>query len=230
MKKEIVESLLTYITEQLINLEAPCSTIRLIKYLYLIDIEYYKKHKRTLTEIEWVRYKFGPYFFAMPTIMKSSLGFEYVEKPTENGFSRTFRPTKHHDISKVVDFSTEKMIQKIIEKWANAKLDELLKHVYDTRPMKAAEFCKPLDFTTLEVQVKVVQRQWHIHLNSEDSIKIQTLLENRKKDTATRKTQYDALYYEALEVMDKDESNDAIITGKIKIDFSLDDLFVTNQE
>lgn len=230
MKKEIVESLLPYVAEQLIILEAPCSTIRLIKYLYLIDIEFYKKHKRTLTEIEWVRYKFGPYFFAMPTIMKSSLGFEYIEKPNENGFSRTFRPTKHNDISRIVDFSTEKMIQKIIEKWANVKLDELLKHVYDTGPMKAAEYCKPLNFLTLDEQVKVVQRQWHIRLNSEDSIIIQTLLEHRKKDTSTQKMQYDDLYYEAIEVMEKEESSDAIITGKIKIDFSLDDLFLRNQD
>lgn len=230
MKKEIVESLIPFLTEQLSNLEAPCSTIRLVKYLYLIDVEFFKKHKRTLTEIDWVRYKFGPYFFAMPEIMKSSLGFEYIEKPTDNGFSRTFRTTKHQDISKIVDYSTEQMIQKIIEKWANVKLQKLLDYVYSTPPMKSADYCKPLDFSTLFEQVSVTQKQWHIHLNPEDSIKIQTLMEQRKKETSPRKPIYDALYFEALEIMDKEESKDSMFVGNVKIDFSLNDLFISQQE
>jgi len=36
---------------------------RLIKLLYLLDIENYKSYQRIFTELDWIFYKYGPYAF-----------------------------------------------------------------------------------------------------------------------------------------------------------------------
>lgn len=230
MKTEIVENLVSYLAEQLGNLSAPCSTIRLVKYLYLLDIEYYRKNKRILTNIDWVRYKYGPYFFAMPDVMRSSVGIEVAEFPTENGFSRSIRSIKHVEISKVIDFPTEQLIQSILKKWAHEDLKKLLDHVYKTPPMKNAEMNERLDFSTLAQMPVVKQKQWHIRINPEDSIAIQSLLEKRVKQEVPPKQFYDHLYFEALEIMDSDERQDNIITGQVRIDPLAYDLLNNQKE
>jgi hypothetical protein len=148
MNNDLVRRLLLYIVDQLQDRESPISTIRLVKFLYLIDLEYYTRHHATLTGIDWVKYKFGPYFFALPeTIRSTGLDLEIQEVETERGKGRTFRVFETQDISKVGPYAVGVMINNILDKWADEDTPVLLDHVYETLPVKYGSRGQPLDFT-----------------------------------------------------------------------------------
>lgn len=147
MKRELVRKLLLYIIDQLQDMEAQISTIRLVKLLYLVDLEYYIHHRKTLTEIDWVYHYYGPYFFALDDILRSaSIDLDAREVETTSGKGFTFRIFDGQDISKLVEYATEQQINRIIKKWALEDTATILKFVYDTPPIKSGIRGTPLDF------------------------------------------------------------------------------------
>ncbi|MDP1713923.1 MAG: DUF4065 domain-containing protein [Anaerolineales bacterium] len=154
MKRDLVRKLLLYLVDQLQDMEAQISTIRLVKLLYLIDLEYFKRHKETLTSIDWVYYSFGPYFFAVSDVLRSaSIDLDSREVLTRSGKGITFRSFDEQSISKLVDFATEQQINQIIKKWALEETSEILDFVYNTPPIKLGKRGNPLDFS-LELSQK----------------------------------------------------------------------------
>lgn len=148
MNRDLVRKLLLYLVDQLQDLESPISTIRLVKLLYLIDLEYYKHHFKTLTGIDWVKHTYGPYFFALPDVLQSTeIDLQPVEVMTESGRGKTFRVDDEQDISGLVDRATEAMINRIVKKWADEDTRILLDYVYTTLPVKYGIKGRPLDFT-----------------------------------------------------------------------------------
>jgi hypothetical protein len=154
MNKEFVKRLLLYLVDQLQDMGASISSIRLIKLLYLIDMEYYQKHKRLLTTINWVFYKYGPYFFEWSEIVRSaSLDLEIEEIDTLRGRGYTYRSIEPQDISTEVNFAAEQLIHHILERWGFEETKDILKYVYSTPPIKMGQRGSPLDFTLL-IQLK----------------------------------------------------------------------------
>lgn len=147
MKRDLVRKLLLYIIDQLQDMEAQISTIRLVKLLYLIDLDHYIRHKKTLTEIDWVYYHYGPYFFALDDILRSaSIDLDAREVETTSGKGFTFRIFDEQDISKLVEYATEQQINRIIKKWALEDTTAILEFVYNTPPIKSGTRGTPLDF------------------------------------------------------------------------------------
>lgn len=158
MNQELTRRLLLYIVDQLQDMEAPISTIRLIKFLYLIDLEHYNQRYQTLTGIDWVKYKYGPYFFEWPSVVRSTgLDLESEEVITEHGRGVTFRTVEEQDISDTVSFSVQVMIDRILKQWADEDTPILLEHVYETMPVKHGSDLQPLDFT-LETDHLLLER------------------------------------------------------------------------
>jgi hypothetical protein len=147
MKRELVRKLLLYIVDQLQDMDGQVSTIRLVKLLYLIDLDYFIRHKNTLTEINWVYYRYGPYFFELGDILRSaSIDLDTREFVTTAGRGLTFKSLEEQDISKLVDFTTEQQINRIIKRWALEDTPILLRFVYNTPPIKFGERGKSIDF------------------------------------------------------------------------------------
>jgi hypothetical protein len=148
MNLDLVRRLLLYIVDQLQDRESPISTIRLVKFLYLIDLEYYTRYHKILTGINWIKYHYGPYFFALPEAISSTgLDLETQEVETQHGKGRILRVFEAQDISQVVPYSVKVMIDNILNKWADEDTPVLLDHVYQTMPVKFGAHSQPLDFT-----------------------------------------------------------------------------------
>ena len=148
MKKELVKNLVLYLVDQLRDNDSPISTIRLIKFLYLIDLEHYKRYYETLTGIDWIRYTYGPYFFEWPNIVKS-IGYRLAltEVKTEKGEGNTYSVDEPYSIEGKVSFTVQSFIDKLIKKWGDEDLDVILKFIYDTYPVRASNHKEKLDFT-----------------------------------------------------------------------------------
>ncbi len=147
MNRNLVRRLLLYTVDQLQDIDAQISTIRLVKMLYLVDLEYFIRHKKTLTEIDWVFYHYGPYFFEFGDVLRSaSIDLNAEEVLTSSGRGYTYRVLEDQDISRLVDFATEQQINRTIKKWALEDTRDLLGFVYNTPPIKKGQRGNPIDF------------------------------------------------------------------------------------
>jgi len=158
MKKDLVKSIVLYLVDQLRDNDSPISTIRIIKFLYLLDLEYYNRHYETFTGIDWVHYKYGPYFYSWPTIV-NEIGYRLSveEVTTERGDGFTYKVDEPYKIDDKVSFGVQSMINRIVKQWGDENLEEILDYVYSSLPVKHSQLNEEIDFT-VETDHLLLQR------------------------------------------------------------------------
>ncbi|MBD3338862.1 MAG: DUF4065 domain-containing protein [Candidatus Lokiarchaeota archaeon] len=126
---------------------------KLIKFLYLIDVEYYRKNKLKLTNFDWIFYKFGPYTKQFEEIYSSlSQGDLKIDRKIGNDYDADIITSDLSlEIHEVINNpSTSLLIKKILNRWSQERLSKILDYVYfETEPMENAKKLQPLDFTTI---------------------------------------------------------------------------------
>jgi hypothetical protein len=122
---------------------------RLVKLLYLAEVEYYRRERQRLTDLDWKFYLYGPY----PMSLKSVLGEPEIEtnewKPGKS--SKHIVRDEETFMRARADFKVETIIKSIVEDWSDADLNQLLDFVYfETEPMQNARRGDDLDFSTIQ--------------------------------------------------------------------------------
>ncbi|MEN2994233.1 MAG: type II toxin-antitoxin system antitoxin SocA domain-containing protein [Thermodesulfovibrio sp.] len=108
--------------------------IRITKLLYLLDVEYFRDHGKTYTELQWVYYKYGPYSFELEEIILQS-GITIEEE-----FISTDKSIKKLYLKNIEESEIEPMLENYLNKlwsiWGTESLYTLLDFVYyKTEPM-----------------------------------------------------------------------------------------------
>lgn len=62
--------------------QLPIGTTKLVKLFYLIDVEYFKYHQKTLTGVPWIFYHYGPFANELIDAVQNTDGIE----PTQEEF------------------------------------------------------------------------------------------------------------------------------------------------
>lgn len=209
----LVKAILTRARER----EGYVNKTKLFKYLYLIDIESYRRTGRLLTGFQWIFYYYGPWAKECEDLYSAMREFGGISvKPGSRPdldveFVEASEPLDLGDVVK--DCSLEYAIRKTVDRWADRSLGEMLDYVYfHTEPMAEAEKGKPLDFSKVERSVQLqppLQRQ-----QAPDKAAVERMRKaiGEKKageqEPATAKftpPPYDDDYFEALRIMEKDE-------------------------
>ena len=194
---------------------------KLIKYLYLIDIEYYRIHKETLTGFQWIFKDFGPWAYEYIELfdsIKTSPAFKVKEgeRPDlDTVFIEVTRGNEAELDVVIKDFDFERKTRKIIDKWADENLAPMLNYVYfNTEPMVDAERYKPIDFTKIHGLESIPVFKLRTGSLTSTQIrrlkeKINSQIEEQKKsvkyDTSFTPPKYDEIYFEGIELLDKEE-------------------------
>lgn len=132
--------------------QLPIGTTKLVKLFYLIDVEYFKYHQKTLTGVPWIFYHYGPFANELIDAVQNTDGIE----PTQEEFGdyksfKSYRITRYQkDPLSSLHYSIRGIVTSVYKAWAPATLALLLDYVYyETKPMICAERCKPLDFSSI---------------------------------------------------------------------------------
>jgi hypothetical protein len=148
MASKIIQNLIRYIVSEVQDADFEIYRTRLVKLLYLCDVEYFQSKRQLLTELNWVRYKYGPYAFELQEITHR-MGLELAEEEVDfsSGHGFRYEVLDFPEPEKWLDASQKHIIDKVIKHWGGENLDVLLDYVYcDTEPMKNAQFRQALDF------------------------------------------------------------------------------------
>ena len=153
-RSPVLQNLIKYIVAQISDAGGILGITKLVKLLYLIDVEFYRRHRQILTGLDWVFYHYGPYSLEIPDIIRSlDLDIPQEDVSIGNGrITHQFKPVYRLevDISEVVPTSDVMLVERVIDRWALEDLNRLLSYVYfDTEPMQDSEVGESLDFTKI---------------------------------------------------------------------------------
>jgi len=141
--------LILYVIDKVNDLGGYTNTIRLVKLLYLIDLEHQRRHGKTLTGLDWVFHRYGPYASELPRLTES-LGFllgqeEFITSGGHRG--RLYSTHEPQGPLPGIRFGTQVMVDLILKIWADQDTWDLLDYVYETGPMQHARRGDSLDFS-----------------------------------------------------------------------------------
>ena len=137
---------------------APTKT-KILKLLYLLDIESYRKSGVTLTGFDWKFYKYGPWAATYDDALQGAVEAHRItiSAPSTDEGATFINPTEPLALSIVFPKVVEELTAKrIIEAWATRPTVELLDYVYfHTAPMRDAIRNEALDFSTVNKEEKL---------------------------------------------------------------------------
>jgi hypothetical protein len=182
----VLQELIRHIATRVSEAGGILGVTRLVKLLYLIDVEYYRRHRKLITGLDWIFYHYGPYALEIPDITRS-IDIDLPQEDTSIGNGRIihqFKPIYRQEISisEVMPTSDMMLVEKIIDEWSLENLNKLLSYVYfDTEPMQDAKVGKSLDFEKIpKFQVRRFLHENELKLNSEELARLRAKLMEHK--------------------------------------------------
>ncbi len=144
------KNLISYIIEKL---DGQITTTKLVKLLYLMDVEYYRKTKKKLTDFEWFYYHYGPYPKAkfqeyieeLVAEKKVFIEKKKAEKPFMLYHYIGEKPSKLSGSNKAI-----LIVNRIISEYGSFSLNALLDYVYHTTPFEGTKNNEKIDFSKLD--------------------------------------------------------------------------------
>lgn len=222
-----LSDLLAYIITKLVDMDCAFGKTKLVKLLYLIDVETYKVKSRTFSGINWIFYHYGPYAFEIDEALKQlEIDIPQENVKTYSGFNaKIFKPYKSLTSNFEESTGFQKMlVDRVLETWGPEDLNTLLSYVYfHTEPMENAVRNAKLDFSTIQRPSREMNR---IIVTKEDVIKsgwngrdkfIKAMEKHVNSTNLYPKPRFDAIFLNGLSNMDIEDTF-PLITGEVEID------------
>jgi hypothetical protein len=208
----LIPAVLTYVRAQ----GGYATKTKLLKLLYLLDIEVFRKGQATLTGFNWIFYKYGPWTSAYEETLEQLEESGLIERRAGNKpdldtvFVDAVEPIQLSDVFPAV--LEEMRARRIIEFWADRPTGELLDYVYfHTAPMREARRGEALDFSTVLTEEAAPEyKRTRSSIGNDERKRKQK--EFRKLIEEGRKNQpeplfvdprYDADFWRAVETLDR---------------------------
>ena len=204
-----------FLVQEAQDRDAELGRTRLAKLLYLIDVVHFGAHREQLTGIPWIFLHYGPYAMEIPRILDElDVDLPQEETTTAGGlrahvFKRAARPEV--DIERVLDRGAARSVRRVLDRWLEADMNELLSFVYfHTPPMKAARRRREkLDFTSIPRETTDALRPSRKRLDERTAESLRqraaTVLRKTKPGVARLSLsplpRYDRLYHQSMRLI-----------------------------
>lgn len=189
---------------------------KLVKYLYLFDLEHYRRFGRTLTGFTWAFHLYGPWTKEFEDLYAEMVRRGAVEATLGNRpdlDTEFIEAGERVELADVVeDVTLELTFRRIVDTWADRRLGEMLDYVYfHTEPMQGGTRGALLDFSSVErggtletaIQPQPPDRQAIERIRR--GIAASRAQSVPPKPATFTPPPYDEHYLEALQIMDEDD-------------------------
>ena len=131
-----------------------CLKTKLLKLLYLFDIEWFRVHGETYTGFDWIYHLLGPWTANYDPLLEGLLANQIIStRKSSPGFdAELFETHEKVDLDRLFDsYKDEFLLKGVLNTWAEKSTPEILDYVYfGTEPMSKAQRGEALDFATVE--------------------------------------------------------------------------------
>jgi len=180
-------SLVTYIIARLTDMEASFGKTKLVKLLYLIDVEFHRLYSRKLTELEWIFFHYGPYTHTIDDVLRQlDLDIPQEEVLTASGHkAKIFKPPREiHSEFENSSGAEKYLVDRVINQWGLEELNPLLSYIYfHTEPMQDAHRGDILDFSKI-IHPLPTKKPVYIQISEEQQQSMQNKFEQTKEHHA----------------------------------------------
>jgi hypothetical protein len=149
-----IEKLLAAIVDWVVTRGSYVTKTKLLKLLYLFDVEYYRVHRQTFTGFRWKFFHLGPWASEFdPTLEGLVSAGVLLQQQSAGEFETSFyKATERIDprepFSSVKD---EVILRVVLNTWGTRSTGEILDYVYfQTAPMELGIRNAPLDFSVIQ--------------------------------------------------------------------------------
>ncbi|MCI0348959.1 MAG: hypothetical protein L0Z53_05995 [Acidobacteriales bacterium] len=152
-----VEKLIPAIASSVVEHGGYLTKTKLLKLLYLFDVEYFRIHRQTFTGFQWKFFHLGPWAREFDGLLQKLLAQDVL---VEKASSRPEFDTKFLRSSESVgigglfqSYKDEGALKTILHRWGDKTTGEILDYVYFcTEPMEHGVRNEPLDFSRIAEQ------------------------------------------------------------------------------
>jgi hypothetical protein len=151
---ELITFIVSYVTER----GGSVTKTKLLKLLYLFDVEFYRTHRKTFTGFQWKYFHLGPWTKEFDPLLDKlvaggSIDEQLIERPDFDAkFLRSNGPV---NLKRTFDdFKDEAILRSVLDTWGPSSTGEILDYVYfRTEPMEYGVRNEPLDFSRILQQL-----------------------------------------------------------------------------
>jgi hypothetical protein len=205
---ELIPAVVSYVTKQ----GGYVTKTKLLKLLYLIDVDFYRAHRTTLTGFQWKYFHLGPWTNEVDPILEELVAASSLQETRSDKSeyeTRFFHSSEPPDLGKLFNtFKDEAIVKIVLDTWGNRTTAEILDYVYfQTDPMEHGIRNERLDFSRISSRVPEPYKKSSsgktkneiARLRGEFKRKAPTTNETRFEFTPPR---YDSEFLEAMEKLD----------------------------
>ncbi len=210
--KDLALAILTRIEER----EGTANKTKLLKLMYLADIEHYRTTRETITGFDWLFFLYGPWAKDYDALLEQldAEGTITLEKWSTGSVEGERVSTRTRVSLDKVGFSNDAFFrtQRQVDAWADSGIPRLLDYVYfQTEPMQNAEKMKPLDFTKVSKEPPMLYRRRSSGTSPGDIQRLRRRFLETKKQGADepfpyQSAPYDAAFLDAMSILEREES------------------------
>lgn len=151
--KKLIPAIASYVKDK----ESYLSKTKLLKLLYLFDVEYYRLHQQIFTGFQWKFFHLGPWTNEFDPLLEELVrSGELIPKPysTLEYDSYNYEAVEESDVGSLfTSIRDEGAIKRVLATWAERSVGEILDYVYfHTEPMEGGIRNAPLDFSVISTQ------------------------------------------------------------------------------
>lgn len=208
----LIQAILSFVKER----EGFVTKTKLLKYLYLIDIEHYRLTGQILTGFRWKFYKYGPWASEYDPFYAhlQQRGAVAVRPGTRMDLDTEFLQTEEEvELQDIFPNDNERRrMRQVLETWAARPLGEMLDHVYfHTEPMEEAKRDEYLSFA--KVNRAIVSLPPKVQVEKVPAASISRLRQRLKQAVASKQPtltqpstppRYDEVFDQGVATLDKD--------------------------
>jgi hypothetical protein len=205
-----IEKLIAAIVTWVVGEGSYVTKTKLLKLLYLFDIEYYRTHRQTFTGFGWKFYHLGPWATEFDPALEGLVAKGILSQQQSNKEFETvfYKPDERIDprepFSNVKD---EYILRGVLKRWGTRSTGEILDYVYfQTAPMEAGIRNAPLDFSVIQSEEPAAYSRSSSGKTKAEIQKLRTKFEaeqakreaNRNQPFAFTPPKYDEEYFNAM--------------------------------
>lgn len=208
--RQLIPAIVSYVNEH----GGYVTKTKLLKLLYLFDVEHYRIHGKTFTGFSWKFFHLGPwakeYEEALQILVAQDDLIE-TESTRPEFETKFYRASETHDIERlftsIKDWAALKLV---LDRWSESTTGEILNYVYfRTEPMEHGTRNEPLDFRTIQAESPP---KYSRSSSGKTPREVEALrrkfreeIANRVRETRTAFTppRYDEEFFEALSKLER---------------------------
>ncbi len=157
MEQTVVDNLIPAIVTWIADHDSYATKTKLLKLLYLFDVEYYRQHRCTFTGFGWKFFHLGPWAAEYDPTLNGLLAHGFLSEQRSNSSeydTAFYKPGERVETRRAfVNVKDESILLEVLKRWGTRTTGEILNYVYfQTEPMEAAIRNQPLDFSLIATE------------------------------------------------------------------------------